>query len=138
MIFYGDFTTAKGLPATPRIDFIEVEFNGSIDPKFVPEDLEASPGIRLSCDWDESDWTYDENTGEGSFRCKGVYINQIYANGAGKMFEEAAVSEVQIYLPEASKDTQIDFSMTAFDVFDGDDAQYSVKCDAVNWHAEYD
>ena len=112
MIFYGSYK-ARNATGTPILDYIEFEFP-SIPEKFLPEDLE-NEDIALSSFWDESDWFYDPETGEGSFRCKGVYLNDIYANGHIDIFRNAIVREYQVYGVNAASD----FELTELEVEDG-------------------
>ena len=96
MVIYGTFKTSGELQETPRIDFLEIEFP-KVPEEFAPEDLEPE-NIILTCDWDESDWSWDRAEKIGYFRCKGVYVNQRYANGHVDMFENAIIDTMQVYL----------------------------------------
>lgn len=111
MIIYGDYTAN----AQCMIDFMEFEFP-EVPQKFVPEDFNTNEDLILSVDWDESDWAYDEKIKEGYFRLKGVYINQIYANGQIDLFKKAIFDGMQVYGPETA-----DFKLTALKIKDGDD-----------------
>lgn len=110
MIIYGDYSANTKC----MIDFMEFEFP-EVPKKFVPEDFDTNKDLTLSVDWDESDWIYDDKTHEGGFRLKGVYINQIYANGQIDLFREAILDAVQVYGPETA-----DFKITALQIKDGE------------------
>lgn len=92
MIIYGNYKANSSC----IIDFMEFEFK-EVPNKFVPEDFDTNKDLILTVDWDESDWGYDEKTKEGFFRVKGVYINQIYANGMIDLFKDAILDTMQIY-----------------------------------------
>ena len=114
MRMYGTFT-AKSLDCAPYIDFFEFKFPELPD-KFIPEDLKGETDLVLTVDWDESDWDFDEETGEGSFRAKGVMINQEYANGHLDLFRKASLNNLQVHaLPDS------DFRLTGLTVEDGDE-----------------
>ena len=110
MIIYGDYSANTQC----MIDFMEFEFP-EVPQKFVPEDFDTNEDLILTVDWDESDWIYDDKTHEGGFRLKGVYINQIYANGQIDLFKEAVLDAMQIYGPETA-----DFKLTALQITDGE------------------
>ena len=122
MRFYGAYKTVPGLgtDGTPRIDFIEFQFpDDDIIPKFVPEDLQGESDLVLSCDWDESEWDYNPETGVCFFKCNGVYINDIYANHALEMFLNAAIYNLQVFTAkEVPKD--IPFKLMEFVIKDDD------------------
>ena len=111
MRLYGEYR-AKNAAETPMIDYIEFEFP-SVPEKFLPEDLDNRDLI-LSCDWDESDWFYDPKTGEGAFRCKGVYLNQVYANGHADLFADADIRGYQVHGVRSKSD----FALTKLEVED--------------------
>lgn len=111
MIFYGSYKAKSPC----RIDFIEFEFP-EVPEKFVPEDFDTNKNLILSATWDESDWMFDDATGEGSFRMKGVDVNQVYANGCLDMFRNAILDCIQVYGPEDAE-----FVLTGLEVYDAGD-----------------
>lgn len=121
MIFYGDFQTICGLGETPVIDYIEFEFDDKrINPEFIPDDLKGGSGIRLCCSWDMSDWSYDQEDGSGSFRCKGVMAGEKYANGALDMFKGSRITDMQVYFADKPDGIEEHFEITSFEIWDND------------------
>lgn len=114
MIFYGSFNARPNLNEGPIIDFIEFSFSKA-DPVFLSGDLGGEGEVVLPCDWESSDWEYDSETGGGYFRCKGVCVNQRYANGHLEMFKNAVIDTLQVY---ASDDAE--FELTALSVCEGE------------------
>lgn len=98
MILYGTYSAESPC----RIDFLEFEFR-KVPAKFVPEDFGQNEDMVLSVFWDESDWAFEEGSKEGFFRCKGVYINDVYANGHAGLFEDAVFDAVQVYAAPSAK-----------------------------------
>lgn len=117
MIFYGKAVTDRDKNYSPMIDFIEFEFS-EVDPKFLPEDFteEDNHDVILSCDWQESDWDYDSETGEVRFRCKGVDVNMHPANGHISMFENASIDTIQVYANGCEE-----FKLAALCIQDGEE-----------------
>ena len=117
MIMYGTFK-ARRVGDAPWIDFMEFEFP-HIPKKYMPEDLKKSftfpLDLILTVDWDSSDWIFDTKTGEGSFRAKGIMVNQVYANGDADIFRYAHLVEMQIRNDEDSQ-----FELTGLELLDGD------------------
>ena len=133
MILYGSFKSKMPV----MIDFIEFEFD-SIEDKFVPEDIRSEDnnrGVILSVDWDESEWTHIPEDGVGAFKAKGVYINQIYANGALDVFKTARADTIQVYCQ--GKEGYPEFKLIALEFVDGDE-RFEVPEEAFkNIHVEY-
>lgn len=104
MIFYGCLKTSKGLnpQEIPFLDWLEFEFTDwAFNMKFAPDDLkgdlEPGDGIQMPCDWEEADYDYDPETGEISFRCKGVFIGDCqYLNGTLPAFKNAVLRNAQV------------------------------------------
>ena len=69
MTLYGTFN-AEGARETPMIDFIEFEFP-KVSDVFVPNDLD-NKDIVLSCDWDESDWDFDNKARIDTLQVSGI------------------------------------------------------------------
>ena len=114
MTFYGTFEATSS--ETPMIDFLDFEFK-RIPDHFVPEDIRTSDGnkgVILSIDWDESDWKFVPETREGIFRAKGVYINNVYANGHAEAFKSAALDAIQVHGAD-------NFVLTDLELTDGED-----------------
>lgn len=130
MTLYGTFN-AEGAKRTPMIDYIEFEFP-KVSPAFVPEDLE-NKDIVLSCDWDESDWAFDTEDGTGSFRAKGVYLNQKYANGHICDFMNAKVDTLQV----AGISEEIRFRLTGLVLDDGGKLFAFPQDRIIPWMTEY-
>lgn len=111
MILYGTFN-ADNAKETPMLRSIDFEFPRVSD-VFVPKDLE-NRDLTLSCDWDESDWEFDSAKGIGSFRAKGVYLNQKYANGHIADFMNSKVDTLQL-----AADDDVRFQLTGLMINDG-------------------
>jgi hypothetical protein len=130
MTLYGTFN-AEGARETPMINFIEFEFPKVAD-VFVPNDLD-NKDIVLSCDWDESDWDFDNERGIGCFRAKGVYLNQRYANGHISDFMNAKIDTLQV----SGIDTDVRFELTGLMIDDGG-MMFSFPDDKIiPWMTEY-
>lgn len=114
MIIYGDYTAN----APCRINFMEFEFK-NIPERLIHNDLmlrflnDQGESLILTVDWDESEWGYNENTKEGTFRLKGVWIHQAYANGEINLFKNCVFDTVHIYGPEDA-----DFKLTFLEIED--------------------
>ena len=113
MIIYGDYTAN----APCRINFMEFEFK-NIPERLIHNDLmlrflnDQGESLILTVDWDESEWGYNENTKEGTFRLKGVWIHQAYANGEINLFKNCVFDTAHIYGPEDA-----DFKLTFLDIW---------------------
>lgn len=110
MIIYGGYKAN----APCRIDYIEFEFP-VVPEEFVPEDFDTNEDLILPVSWDESDWAYNEETHEGSFRLKGVDVNMVYANGHLDMFVDTIIDAIQVYGSENAK-----FVLEGLNFCDGD------------------
>lgn len=83
MILYGvcRMHTILNEEKIPSFDYIEVT---------------TREGRVLTIDWDESSWAVEQNFLH--FRCKGVYFNEEYANGKGKLLAGGRVTGMQLFL----------------------------------------
>lgn len=114
MIIYGDYTAN----APCRINFMEFEFK-NIPERLIRNDLmlkflnNQGESLILTVDWDESEWDYNENTKEGTFRLKGVWVHQAYANGEINLFKDCVFDTAHIYGPEDA-----DFKLTFLEIED--------------------
>lgn len=111
MILYGSYRAESPC----RIDYLMFEFP-EVPEAFIPEDFEKNEDMILSVFWDESDWAYEEESKEGFFRCKGVSINDVYANGHAGLFEGAIFDAMQVYA-----DPSANFRLTELEFCDGED-----------------
>ena len=99
MIFYGRFRTNKNIIGdcnSPRLDGIDL--------------TDHNEEVEINCFWDYSEWSYDPETGIVDFRCKGVMVNDIYANGHLDMFRNAKMIWAQVYMPCLPSDCKTEFS----------------------------
>ena len=130
MNLYGTFTADK-IKDRPMLCSIDLEFP-KVSEAFLPADLENS-GIVLSCDWDESDWDFDQERGEGAFRAKGVHLNQRYANGHIADFMNAKVDTLHICCDE-----NISFKLTGLMLDDGGTQFIFPQDRLIPWIYEYE
>lgn len=107
------------------IDFIEFRFK-KIPSRFKSEDADDNV---LTASWDTSEWSYDEETGLGSFKLSGVSLNDTYANGFAGMFRGSKMTCMQVYAPD-DRHEDPKFTLTALEVCDGDTA-YAFSEDAL-------
>ena len=98
MILYGTLKASQSLADNPRIDYIEMIADKPLPTKFTSGFYTDTMDIF----WDESDWgiTGDEMN-YVIFRCKGVYINDEYANGELSLFKDAVIKRVTVAVPDS-------------------------------------
>lgn len=133
----GSYKTAPNLESGnefPRIDFLVFEFkiNNPKLKRFIPSDFRNNGDrVALSVSWDTSYWSYNNDTGEGSFDADGIYISEKLADDSISLFRDALLVDLQFYACNCDDLRNLPFEITSLS-FEEREYEYELN------HSQYD